>query len=97
MAGNCPERGIIEEPKDEVILPIIGKLRLSDYSLPSLAVILGLVDGFNPCALWVLAYLISLVITLKDKGKIWLLVGSFVFASGVLYFLFMTAWLNAFL
>jgi len=97
LAGNCPERGIIEEPKDEVILPIIGKLRLSDYSLPSLAVILGLVDGFNPCALWVLAYLISLVITLKDKGKIWLLVGSFVFASGVLYFLFMTAWLNAFL
>ena len=97
LAGNCPERGIIEEPKDEVILPIIGKLRFSDYSLPSLAVILGLVDGFNPCAMWVLAYLISLIMTLKDKRRIWLLVGSFVFASGVLYFLFMTAWLNAFL
>jgi len=97
LAGNCPERGIIEEPKDEVILPIIGKLRFSDYSLPSLAIILGLVDGFNPCAMWVLAYLISLIMTLKDKRRIWLLVGSFVFASGVLYFLFMTAWLNAFL
>lgn len=97
LAGNCPEGGIIEEPKDEVTLPILGKIKLSDYSLPSLAVILGLVDGFNPCAMWVLAYLISLIMTLKDKRKIWLLVGSFVFASGVLYFLFMTAWLNAFL
>ncbi len=96
LAGNCPET-VGGEPEDKIALPIIGTIKLSDYSLPSLAVILGLVDGFNPCALWVLAYLISLVITLKDKRKIWLLVGSFVFASGVLYFLFMTAWLNAFL
>jgi len=96
LAGNCPEAGV-KEPEDKIALPVIGTIRLSDYSLLSLAVILGLVDGFNPCALWVLAYLISLVITLKDKRKIWLIVGSFVFASGVLYFLFMTAWLNAFL
>ncbi len=96
LAGNCPEIAT-EEPSDETTLPIIGKITLSEYSLPSLAIILGLVDGFNPCAMWVLVYLISLIITLKDKKKIWLLVGSFVFASGVLYFLFMTAWLNAFL
>jgi len=96
LAGNCPEM-VREEPSDETTLPIIGKITLSEYSLPSLAIILGLVDGFNPCAMWVLVYLISLIITLKDKRKIWLLVGSFVFASGVLYFLFMTAWLNAFL
>lgn len=96
LAGDCPETEIAE-PQDEATLPIIGEIRLSDYSLPALAVILGLVDGFNPCAMWVLVYLISLIITLKDKRKIWLLVGSFVFASGVLYFLFMTAWLNAFL
>jgi len=96
LAGNCPDIEI-QEPEDEPILPIIGKIRLADYSLAGLAVVLGLVDGFNPCAMWVLAYLISLILTLKDKRKIWLLVGSFVFASGVLYFLFMTAWLNVFL
>jgi len=55
------------------------------------------VDGFNPCAMWVLVYLISIVATLRDRKRIWLIVGSFVLASGVLYFLFMTAWLNAFL
>lgn len=96
LAGDCPE---VEsgKPKDEVDLPLVGKVKVSDYSLPSLAVILGLVDGFNPCAMWVLAYLISLIMVLNDRRRAWLLVGFFVFASGVLYFLFMTAWLNAFL
>jgi thiol-disulfide isomerase/thioredoxin len=96
LTGNCPSPAG-EEPGDGIVLPIIGKFIPADYSLPALAAILGLVDGFNPCALWVLVYLISLVMTLRDKRRIWLIVGSFVLASGVLYFLFMTAWLNVFL
>lgn len=80
-----------------VSVPIIGDINVVDYSLPTLAVVLGLADGFNPCAMWALGYLISLVIGMNDRKRIWILVGSFVFASGVLYFLFMTAWLNAFL
>jgi hypothetical protein len=47
--------------------------------------------------MWVLVYLISLVATLRDRKRIWLIVGSFVLASGILYFLFMTVWLNAYL
>ena len=84
-------------PSTIVNIPFIGEIDAKDFSLPTLAVILGLVDGLNPCAMWVLVYLISLVLTLKDRRQIWLIVGSFVFASGVLYFLFMTAWLNAYL
>ena len=95
LAGNCPQ-GVSIEPSDEIVLPIIGEIRPSSYSLTSLAVILGLVDGFNPCAMWVLVYLISLIATLKDKKRIWLLVGSFVLASGVLYFLFMTVWFETY-
>jgi glutaredoxin len=74
-----------------VMLPLFGELRVADYSLPVLAIIIGLVDGFNPCAMWVLVYLISLIVTINGRRKIWLLVGTFVFASGALYFLFMTA------
>ena len=96
LAGNCQEAES-EEPVDEVDLPVIGKIKVSGYSIAGLAVILGFVDGFNPCAIWVLAYLISLIMVLNDRKRAWLLVGSFVFASAVLYFLFMTAWLNAFL
>jgi hypothetical protein len=96
LAGNCPPP-TSGETKHKINLPLIGEIVLSDYSLPALAIILGLVDGFNPCAMWVLVYLISIVATLRDRRRIWLIVGSFVLASGILYFLFMTAWLNAFL
>ena len=96
LAGTCPPTGN-EGPGDGITVPILGEIIPTELSLPALAVILGLVDGFNPCAMWVLVYLISLVLTLRDKRRIWLVVGSFVFASGVLYFLFMTVWLNAFL
>ncbi len=96
LAGNCPPSAG-EEPRDTIVLPWVGEIVLADYSLPALAVILGLVDGFNPCAMWVLVYLISIIATLRDRKRIWLIVGSFVLASGILYFLFMTVWLNAFL
>ena len=98
LAGECPEYPPTgREPDEGIDLPWFGRIVFAEHSLAALAVILGLVDGFNPCALWVLIYLISLVATLKDKKKIWLIVGSFVLASGVIYFLLMTAWLNLFL
>ncbi len=98
-AGQSTQTTEVQKAKDKntIDLPFIGQINVLDYSLPMLAVILGVVDGFNPCAMWVLVYLISLVIAIGDRRKIWLIVGSFVFASGVLYFLFMTAWLNVFL
>jgi len=99
LAGNCG--GASEPPEEElpteITVPVFGTIHIADYSLPALAVVLGLVDGFNPCAMWVLAYLISMLFVLQDRRKAWLLVGSFVAASGILYYLFMTAWLNAFL
>jgi hypothetical protein len=94
--NNCV---VPEEESEKFIydLPFLGETDLLSLSLPVLAITIGLVDGFNPCAMWVLVYLISVVITLDDKRKIWLIVGTFVLVSGILYFLFMTAWLNLFL
>jgi hypothetical protein len=80
-----------------ISLPLLGEIDPSQYSLPVLTALMGLSDGFNPCAMWVLIYLISLIAGIKDQRKIWWLVGTFVLASGILYFLFMTAWLNTFL
>lgn len=78
-------------------VPLLGSINLYETSLPVLAIILGLVDGFNPCAMWVLVYLISLIAGIHDRRKVLVLIGAFLLASGILYFLFMTAWLNAFL
>lgn len=83
--------------KKTLKIPFFGEVDLFSLSLPTLTILVGLADGFNPCAMWVLVYLLSITITLGDKRKIWLLVGSFVLSSGILYYLFMTAWLNAFL
>jgi len=87
----------VDDGRFTLDIPYIGKTNLREMSLPALSIILGLVDGFNPCAMWVLAYLIALVMELNDKKRMWLIVGTFLFASGALYFLFMTAWLNLFL
>jgi len=81
----------------EFEMPFLGNIDLTAISLPVLAILLGLVDGFNPCAMWVLVFLIALLMDVEDKKKMWIIVGTFIFASGLLYFLFMTAWLNVFL
>lgn len=86
-----------ETRKTTLKLPLFGEVDLKTLSLPTLAVVIGLADGFNPCAMWVLVYLISIAITLKDRKKLIILVGIFLITSGILYFLFMTAWLNLFL
>lgn len=93
-AGIAPE---LELDSAHFQLPLLGETNLLMYSLPTLAVVLGLVDGFNPCAMWVLVYLIGLLAGVSDRRKVWLIVGSFVLASGVLYFLIMAAWINVFL
>lgn len=62
-------------------------------SVSLLALLLGLIDGFNPCAMWVLIYLISLVSELKDRKKMWLIVGTFLFASGIIYFIILYMYL----
>jgi len=99
VAGNL-ESGAVQDSSAklrEFDLPFLGRVDLLSYSLPVLSITLGLIDGFNPCAMWVLVYLIALLVNVNERKKMWLIVGSFLFASGVLYFLFMAAWLNAFL
>jgi len=82
------------ESKNMVNIPIIGKVNAASYSIPIITIVLGTIDGFNPCAMWTLLFLISLLLRFKDRKKMWLLGGVFIFASAFCYFLFMAAWLN---
>ena len=59
-----------------------------------MAMVIGFVDGFNPCAMWVLIFLISMLLGMKDKKKMWILGLTFLIFSGLVYLLFMLAWLN---
>jgi thiol-disulfide isomerase/thioredoxin len=80
-----------------VAIPFLGERTLPELSLPVFTLFLGLLDGFNPCAMWVLLFLLSLLANLRDRRKMFLLAGIFVLVSGVVYFAFMAAWLNIFL
>ena len=88
---------IEEEKTDEeqtIDVPIIGKINLKNISIMSAAVLIGLVDGFNPCAMWVLLFLITTLISLKDRKRLILLGSIFLLTSGFVYFLIMFSWLN---
>jgi cytochrome c biogenesis protein CcdA len=82
---------------DTIVVPIFGELRVSKLGLPVFSFLVGLVDGFNPCAMWVLVFLLSVLVNIKDRRKIVLIAGTFVLVSGLAYFAFMAAWLEVFL
>ena len=84
-------------PPTEIELPLIGTVSLASLSLPALTILLAAVDGFNPCAMWVLIFLVGLLLGMQDRVRMWLLGGAFLLTSAVVYFLFLAAWLNVFL
>ncbi|MDP2045539.1 MAG: hypothetical protein Q8L00_04920, partial [Deltaproteobacteria bacterium] len=75
-------------------LPVLGQVNLKYLSLGAVTVLIGGLDGFNPCAMWVLVFLITLLLGMEDRRRMWVLGSAFIIASGTVYFLFMTAWLN---
>ncbi len=86
-----------EAPAQEVALPLFGSLQAEQLSLPVLTLVLGGVDAFNPCAFFVLLFLLSLLAHAHSRRRMLLVGGVFVVFSGLLYFLFMAAWLHFFL
>ncbi|MBD3676260.1 MAG: NrdH-redoxin, partial [Planctomycetaceae bacterium] len=78
-------------------LPLIGTVNADDLGIFALTVVVGLVDGFNPCAMWVLLFLLSLLVNLKDRKKMFAIAGVFVLISGIAYFIFMAFWLEIYI
>ena len=75
-------------------LPFIGKVNMKDVSIPTAAAVIGLVDGFNPCAMWVLLFLISMLLGMKNRKRMWVLGISFLFTSAIVYMAIMLSWIN---
>ena len=93
-----PYSGVKRPPLPETVkIPGFGEVQLKTLSLPVLTVLLGGIDGFNPCALWVLVFLIGLLMGMKDPLRMWTYGIVFLFTSGAIYFVFLAAWLNIFL
>lgn len=83
-----------EEQETSIDIPLIGKVSLKGLSLPLMAIVIGLVDGFNPCAMWILIFLITMLFDYPDRKKMWILGVTFLLTSAIVYFLFMLSFLN---
>lgn len=88
------QKEVKKEESKKINIPIFGNINTKDVSLPVLTIIIGALDGFNPCAMWTLVFLISMLVGMKDRKKMWVLGSAFIIASASVYFLFMAAWLN---
>lgn len=89
-----PEQSEEKTIPEKIDLPLVGEMETKNISLPVLTIIIGALDGFNPCAMWVLLFLISLLLGMEDRKRMWILGSVFIVTSAFVYFLFMSAWLN---
>lgn len=94
--GEDVEEILSAKDKDSktITIPFLGRVDSAKVSLPILSIILGFIDGFNPCAMWVLLFLIGMLIGNKDKKKLLLLGCLFLGTSALVYALFMVSWLK---
>ncbi len=84
-----------EDNKSTIVeIPLLGKINLKNVSLPIVSILIGLVDGFNPCAMWILLFLISTLIGMKNKKRLWALGLTFLITSSLVYLAFMLSWLS---
>jgi len=81
---------------EKLSVPVLGEVNLENFSLPLLTVAIAGLDAFNPCAFFVLLFLLSLLVHQKSRGRMLAIGGIFVLFSGLMYFAFMAAWLNLF-
>ncbi len=95
-AGSLEEVSTPFEIEEEIRLPFLGKIKLGDYSLPALAVVLGFFDGFNVCSLGALVLILSLVLALRERKRIFTFGGIFILTTAIIYGLLIVLWYRVF-
>lgn len=98
---NSPDNTTIFVPEhklsDSMDIPLLGTIDSNEYSLPILTLLIAGMDAFNPCAFFVLLFLMSMMVHTRSRTRMALIGSIFIFFSGAMYFLFMAAWLNLFI
>lgn len=93
--GTCEDTDeVCAIPNEKLLvdIPFIGVVDIAKYSLPTLSVILGFVDGFNPCAMWVLVTFLIVLLQIGDRRKMFQIAGLFILAEAIMYYLILNVW-----
>lgn len=100
-SGQCAitdETGCTTPPNEAIRIPWLDKtISVNEIGLPVFTLLIGLIDGLNPCSMWVLILMLSILSTQADRRRMLTIAGTFVAIEGIAYFAFMAAWLNLFL
>lgn len=78
-------------------IPLLGNINLKEHSPLFLSIFLGTLDGFNACAMVALGFLLAVLIATRMRKRVLIVGGTFILVSGLVYFLFISAWLNLFI
>ncbi len=96
---TCDDEGgeacAIDVTENWVNIPFYGPVDVSKYSLPVLSLVLGFVDGFNPCAMWVLVMFLTILAEAGSRRRMFEMAGLFIFAEAVMYYLILNVWMTA--
>ena len=91
---NNDDKNDQKEDKTIYDIPLIGKVDIKKVSVFLVSIVIGLVDGFNPCAMWVLLFLISTLLGMKDRKRMWIIGLTFLLTSALVYMVIMLGWLE---
>lgn len=96
-SGSCDQEcPIVNERSYIVKVPLVGwTVDVGAFSLSALSLTLGFIDGFNPCAMWVLVMFLFILSQVGSRRRMWEYAGVFILAQAVMYYLILTVWLTA--
>lgn len=100
VAGTCETEGedggcAVDGTEFWVDIPFVGPTNVAKYSLPAMSLVLGFVDGFNPCAMWVLVMFLAILMEAGSRRRMFEMAGLFILAEAVMYYLILNVWMTA--
>jgi cytochrome c biogenesis protein CcdA len=76
-------------------VPFFGEVDVAHRSLIVGALIIGFIDGVNPCSLWVLSVLLAVVLHSGSRGRVVIVGITFLVVTAGMYALYMTGMYSA--
>ncbi len=78
----------------QILVPLIGEIDLLASPLLLTTVIIATLDGFNPCSLFVLTFLLAIIVHSASRKRIFIIGFTFLLVTSLVYGLFMLGVLN---
>lgn len=73
----------------EVDVPLVGDVTVSSDSLVASTLVIGFVDGVNPCSLWVISVLLAIVVRTGSRRRVLAIGTTFLVVTAGMYALYM--------